>query len=675
MADITRGHTFNDGDRLTPDNLNALVNSSQVKNIASTELGSGLVLPVWGASAPSLIGGRMWFDTTSGQEGLKYAFVSPSNASISGYCYATPRREAYFWAATTVSMGAPLFLGAPRQFTDSRGYIEYDGVLLPIAAPAHAADPFSITPALVVATESGGPGPIRCAWSGLIPALIFGSGASLGSTLSIDHSAPYRWAVDHPDLAFGSFFKDLVAWWTFSGSSGVTRADSWGTYHAAPGDPLPSGDGLAVTDDHSIFSTEADVLGLSVSAPSLPDFDFDDGRDFTIGAWVRPASALAALNRQIIQRWTYGTNKSWVLQAAISPSRFNFFVKRASDGSNISVAVNTFVSGTWHCVFCGYDSNADEIWIEVDAGNRVATSLGGGGISTGAGTHVMLAGIWHGDIDEIAVWRRTLSREEREDFFNRRKGITLDRTNLRAQLVAGWHFNRTALIPDELGNGFDLAPTLNQLTLTSGVLSPGEALILDSEANQGSYEVAASGRLLFGDGQPHTVAYLLRVSSDPGSNLTPFAHVPTTNYALDLVRNAGAFYPKLNWYGTDIASSSASISIGSWEVLFTYYDRDRGVAGVQLRDEQSSIVEQSAAGASNPTALRFGHSCAGVVEIDSAYIWRRALSASERATVYRTLIASGSLVNRGRQSTYGTLVGDHAYLLWGSGPVNFDIDP
>ena len=192
MAQITPGYLFFPGEQVSPQKLNDTVDLATLGGIPQSAFGTTTKFFSYGSTRPTLTLGAIHYDTTAGLEGLVYAFVSPSNASVSSWLYAMPRRECMCWTNSACSFGTPLFLGLPNHIAAGPEFKIYDGLSMPMVwmySGASGADP-----ALVVALESKtAAGPIKCCWSGILPDLMVlggaGSGASAGSPLFVDYAS------------------------------------------------------------------------------------------------------------------------------------------------------------------------------------------------------------------------------------------------------------------------------------------------------------------------------------------------------------------------------------------------------------------------------------------------------------------------------------------------------
>lgn len=169
---VTPGYRFDQDEKLTPTKLNNLVDLATITNIPSDQIvGSGARPPVYGSVAPSLTRAQIWYDTTPGFEGLKYAFISASNASVAKWMYRTPHWDGIFWADSGATLGVPQVI-----FANSNQFglfvQRFDGMMFPRIQPVWS----SSTPtngllgAFVIPMESVTAGkPCVCAMMGYVP--------------------------------------------------------------------------------------------------------------------------------------------------------------------------------------------------------------------------------------------------------------------------------------------------------------------------------------------------------------------------------------------------------------------------------------------------------------------------------------------------------------------------
>lgn len=188
MVQITRGYSFGDTEEVSPTKLNNLIDLATLTGLGYTNFaGSGqAAVFAYGATEPTRQRGLIWYDTTPGSEGCKFAIMSPSNASLSKWLRAMPAREGVYWTMSGASLGYPMFLyrggqggpvsgylapatvpGAGASAALGTDYVTFDGLQIPCIWRFDSSS--GMTAAMVIPTENVvGPGPVVCAWSGLV---------------------------------------------------------------------------------------------------------------------------------------------------------------------------------------------------------------------------------------------------------------------------------------------------------------------------------------------------------------------------------------------------------------------------------------------------------------------------------------------------------------------------
>lgn len=209
MATLKRNFVIRDGERISPSKLNSLITETTVEGLSSEDLGTSLGGVFYGDTDPGVTYGRIWWDTTAAApEGLKVAFVTPSNASLASWLYRTPRTEAYFWTATRVSLGTPLYLSRRRtqaETTNEMMHELYDGYAFPYVYPSTAAHSSAseASPYVIVALESAAAdSPVKCAWSGIVPCIPHETHVSLGHALHLDYTRADKLAAGTLDSGY-----------------------------------------------------------------------------------------------------------------------------------------------------------------------------------------------------------------------------------------------------------------------------------------------------------------------------------------------------------------------------------------------------------------------------------------------------------------------------------------
>lgn len=431
MATFSRGYTFQPDERLTPGKLNSLVSAGSLGSILSSELGPGLDSLFYGSADPGVTVPRIWYDTASGDEGLKYGFVSPSNASIAGWLYATPRREAYYWATSAVSLGTALFIGNPRSVESSAAIHLYDGVgLLRVHAASGSSTASESQPGLVVAMESvSAPGPIKCAWAGIIPGWLFGSQASLGNPLFVDnHDKPARFkSTTH--IQGTNILTNLISYWHMNAGTGATRTDSQGTNHLNDAGATDVNSAAGLIGNAAVFNNSTSQKLEKADNSTL---DFAAGTDATFSVWVKFDDF--ASNALVFAKNTNADNQreyNLVYHTGLDALLWQVFDGTGSPQTNharVGIPTAQLTAGQWHNIVCWYDATSREIGIRLDDSSQTTASISG----AFAGNSNFSVGLYgdniqpmQGQIDELAFWKRLLTPAEKTALYNAGNGQLL----------------------------------------------------------------------------------------------------------------------------------------------------------------------------------------------------------------------------------------------------------
>lgn len=232
-AQFTPGYIFEETEEVSPTKLNNLVDLATLTGLGVSEFGGGTAgILVYGSTAPPLERGKLWYDTNAGSEGLKFAWVSATNGSVSKWLYATPRRDTLVWTNTAVSMGMPLFIGRPGFRHIGNEFIVFDGSIFPMASShqgASGADPMMVIPV----EHASASRPVQCAWAGFVKGIFGNSPLTGGNRVHTrfdnpqqfrDDTIPSRgmtWGIQHLSTAaavsdvpftlwgFGPAYEDL----------------------------------------------------------------------------------------------------------------------------------------------------------------------------------------------------------------------------------------------------------------------------------------------------------------------------------------------------------------------------------------------------------------------------------------------------------------------------------
>jgi hypothetical protein len=406
MANLTRSLVLTSGERLTPAKLNALITGTTVTNVTPADLGADFGTYSYGDTAPGFTNVTpLWYDTTAGSEGMKYAFLSPSNVSIAAWCYLIPRREAIYWATTHVSLGAPLFfLG--EQDSNDQVFQTYDGAILPKVQPV-SSEVETRLPGVVAMESVNGPGPVKCAWAGIVPVWAE-AGWEGAPPASVDPDSPAQWNLGFLNpLSVG-----LRHWWNFNEASGATAIDSKGNMHLADyggvGRATTHGVGGSLGAD---FLTENDQYYFSMTGTST--WSSPSG-SFSVHFYGMPERI--DQTHEIVNVWS-SSDRSWTIKLDTTNDRWVFIVNE-DNATNYSVEHPTTPSDSVaNHVTAIFDTDTETIGIWMDGTGATASAPITAvrvpvSIPFLVGANPSWPEYFAGNIDNLGIWDRVLTQEE-----------------------------------------------------------------------------------------------------------------------------------------------------------------------------------------------------------------------------------------------------------------------
>lgn len=419
MAKLTRGITFANNERLTPAKLNNLINQTVLNDIQSSDFDADFQTYYYGPSAPGVTLGRCWYDTTSGSEGLKFAFLSASNASVKGWLHAFPRREAYYWCATSCSLGTPLFVGSRKYETDltDRQWTLYDGSIFPNVTPLPAsASAEGLSPAMVVAMESRtGSGPVKAAWCGLIPADVSTAAPSARNALFADPTSPARLQAG----GFCEFAKGLKGYWPLSEASGATRTDKGsGGHHAidnggvatATGKLYPLAASYASDTTHYLqIPHHADLAGEGTTG------------SYSVVLWCYLGSKAA--DQYVAEKWTAsGNDREWIISYQQSTDNMRAVIGAGTATTKSHLHAENPPLDEWFLFFLHYNGSTGDITTQINGGAPTISNFASGVGPPASGADIIIGKSSDGDnrpligrVQGLGIWKNF----DLEDWRNR----------------------------------------------------------------------------------------------------------------------------------------------------------------------------------------------------------------------------------------------------------------
>jgi hypothetical protein len=211
---------------------------------------------------------------------------------------------------------------------------------------------------------------------------------------------------------------NLIAFYEFEEVSG-TRYDQVGSYNLTTSASNPtygagvSGNAVRFQKDLSEYLYRADTI-------------FQTGDiDFSFVTWVKLTATTAYYG--VITKWggSAATN-DYVLWYYHDVGKYEMDVERGDEGGLISVLSDVVSAPTdWNMIACGHDSVNNNIWISINAGTALTTSITQGVNATTTNfTFGKNDGVDYmdGDIDQTGFWKRKLNATEITWLYNAGSG-------------------------------------------------------------------------------------------------------------------------------------------------------------------------------------------------------------------------------------------------------------
>ena len=234
----------------------------------------------------------------------------------------------------------------------------------------------------------------------------------------------------YADVNPDSLKDDLVSWWSLDETIG-TRDDSHGSNNLVDHNTVgyttgKQGNASAFTAANSEYLDIADNADLSLN-----------GTDFTVAGWVN-LSSKSNYRDIIVKGYTTSSNREYALIYDHTIDRFGFYVS-PNGTTSYNVNANTFGSpstGTWYFVVAWYDGS--NLYISVN--NGVADSITySSGVYDGTQPFGLGYNYYHdGSMDEVAVYKRVLTAEERSWLYNAGSGRSYHEMEPEPPSTEGW---------------------------------------------------------------------------------------------------------------------------------------------------------------------------------------------------------------------------------------------
>ncbi len=219
-----------------------------------------------------------------------------------------------------------------------------------------------------------------------------------------------------PDVPTNPGTTNLISWWALDEQSGA-RNDSHGTNHLTDNNTVGYTTGIKSNAAQFVSANSEYLSRADNAALSTGDINFE------FGAWVYLSTKTAT--QRFISKWVGSAASLEYLLVYDQPTdRFIFYVYSGSTAG--TATASTFGSpsiSTWYYISAYHDATNNYVGISVDDGtvNSSSYSLGVqdtgsafilGALSDGSG------GFVNGAIDEVYMYKRVLTADERTWLYN-----------------------------------------------------------------------------------------------------------------------------------------------------------------------------------------------------------------------------------------------------------------
>jgi len=211
---------------------------------------------------------------------------------------------------------------------------------------------------------------------------------------------------------------NLVAYYKFDDNAANTTVDD---AHTTNVDATSASNTSTISSATAKIGTSFDFTGNDESTG--PDWiDLNDGlftdADSTISFWIKTPSAFGTINQYPFYIHTPFKMAVWVSSTGVLTGTM---------GSDTSNTGSTLSTNTWYHIIMTRDQSAetgiiylnnssDITFSSTGTGNCSAISLGGW--NQGGGN------FWTGYIDEVGIWSRIITSDERAELYNSGNGLT-----------------------------------------------------------------------------------------------------------------------------------------------------------------------------------------------------------------------------------------------------------
>ena len=218
-------------------------------------------------------------------------------------------------------------------------------------------------------------------------------------------------------VALSTLVTGLVAYWSLDETSG-TRADSVGSADLTDNNTVGYDTGV---NGNAASFVAGNLEKLSCASTSLPA----GTHSFTLSAWFNPTGVSGEF--AIVGRFhTALPSRDYLLD--LVNDQIWFF---SASGSNPRWTTPAIQAGVWHHVLGWYDSATGNASIAVNNGTPVTNAITPetGEAAFVIGSYDSPGAPFTGLIDEVGIWSRVLTEDERAELYNSGTGKFYNGTN------------------------------------------------------------------------------------------------------------------------------------------------------------------------------------------------------------------------------------------------------
>jgi RHS repeat-associated protein len=425
----------------------------------------------------------------------------------------------------------------------------------------------------------------------------------------------------------------LAAKWSLDETSGQ-RSDSQGFSHVSPSNTVEYA--LGRNGNAASFSSTTPGVLTHTDNSQLSTGDID----FTLVASFYPASSSGVA--VLVNKGANGDPNVRDYALIQSNSTIIFTVGRGSTNASVSASFNGV--NTWHTVVAWHDSVNNTLNIQIDNGTPTTASYSGGASDStyplSIGGHANSTYIFNGRIDEVSLYKRVLSANERTWLFNPGLGNlvswwTMNETSgQRNDSHSNNHLSVTGTVTSATGRptstnaaSFSSSPTGILTRADNAQISTGD---IDFTLSANFYATSVSG-----------VTVLVNKGSSTDPNQRDYALIQSNNTLLFRVGNGS----------TNASVTSATFTANTWHTVVAWHDSVNNTINIQIDNGTPTTASYSGGAMDTTYPLSIGgHANSTYVfngRIDEVSLYKRVLNANERTWLY----------NAGAGRTYTDLSG------------------